>query len=354
MRVLFVYQFLTLGGVETVLRARLDSLPDYGVAAEAWFLSDAGGAAVFAGLEEQVHVGPLDMVRAYLATDPFDVVATIDTPEAFAVVRGGTAAHVVECHTPYVENQTYLKAVDEQVASAVFVPTRHQAAVVRQKLRRPLPVEVVPNPLQAGFVAEPRDDVPAPVRPVVAWVGRLDDLKNWRGFLDLAHHVVEQGTDAEFWLVGRPVQPELIDRLQKQAKRLGVLGRLRWYSGLAPAHLPRLLDLVRASGGVVVSTSKGESFGMTVAEAMARRCAVAVPDRSPFDEFVDDGTTGLLYRDGSMVDAARAVVRLVGDAALSRRLGAAARQSVVAQFAPGPASETLAKALHDVVERSAR
>ena len=48
MKVLFVYKYLTLGGVETVLRARLDGLAECGIDAHAWFFDDLGGRALFA------------------------------------------------------------------------------------------------------------------------------------------------------------------------------------------------------------------------------------------------------------------------------------------------------------------
>ncbi len=56
MKVLFVYKYLTLGGCETVLRARLDGLTALGVDARAWFLNDGPGRSIFAGVEDRVHL----------------------------------------------------------------------------------------------------------------------------------------------------------------------------------------------------------------------------------------------------------------------------------------------------------
>ena len=48
MKILFVYKYLTMGGVESVLSARLMGLPNFGVDARAWFLSDGAGRGCFA------------------------------------------------------------------------------------------------------------------------------------------------------------------------------------------------------------------------------------------------------------------------------------------------------------------
>jgi glycosyltransferase involved in cell wall biosynthesis len=102
---------------------------------------------------------------------------------------------------------------------------------------------------------------------------------------------------------------------------------------------------VRESGGAVVSTSRGESFGLTIAEAMARRCAVAAPDHSAFPEFVEPGKTGALFTPGSATAAADRIQELLADAGLRAALGERARESVLARFAPEPALAVLAAEL---------
>ena len=342
MKVLFVYKYLTLGGVETVLRARLDGLDRWGIEAHAWFFHDLGGRRVFAGREDRVHVGDVESCLRYAAD--FDLLATIDTEEIFPGFAGATRPRlVVECHTPYVENLGYLKTLGPLRPAAVLVPSEHQRRVVLERLDGGAPVLVIPNPLREAFVAEP---VPFPVplrRPVVAWIGRLDELKNWKGFIELAGKLDGK---AEIWLAGKPVEAGVAEELLERSREAGILGRLRWYRGLPHDRVPAFLDAVRDSGGVAVSTSNGESFGMTVAEAMARRCAVVAPDRTPFTEFVEDGVNGRLYRPGA---AAERVQGLLADAGLRARLGGKARESILARYAPEPALEVLARELRGLM-----
>jgi glycosyltransferase involved in cell wall biosynthesis len=109
--------------------------------------------------------------------------------------------------------------------------------------------------------------------------------------------------------------------------------------------MPRWLDWVRDSGGVVVSTSRHESFGLSVVEAMARACPVVVPNTGPFPEFIKDGEQGVLYKPGSSKQAAEKIRWLLGDAGARQRLGAQARQRVLAEFSTQAALPVLLGAL---------
>ena len=352
MKVLFVYKFLTLGGCETVLRARLDGLPGRGIEPEAWFFHDGGGRSVFEGVEEKIHVGPPEEFAAHAAAGGFDVVSTLDSEEVFPFFGAGglRTRLVVEAHTPYLENLEYLRPLASAgvPVTAFWVPSRYQASLVRERTGGECPVDVVPNPLRDAFVAPPAGFVPTPPRPVVAWVGRLDALKNWMGFLEVAGALMRRGIDAEYWIVGRPYDKEVDAEVFRRAKAEGVAGRLRWFRGVRHDRIPVFMDAVRASGGAVVSTSKGDSFGMTVAEAMARSAVVLAPRWGPFPEFVTDGETGFLYEPGSADDAARHLEAVLGDSGLRERTGAAARDSVLARFAPRAALASLEEALRRV------
>lgn len=345
MKVLFVYKYLTLGGVETVLRARLDGLERHGIEAHAWFFHELGGRSVFAGREDRICVGSIDECLRN-ARDGFDLLVSIDTEEIFAGMRGkdASARLVVECHSPYLENIEYLRTLPQYRPAAVFVPSEYQRQIVRERVGEKVPVRVVPNPLRQAFVDEPWP-FPAPLpHPVVAWIGRMDDLKNWKGFVELAGALHRRNGNLEYWIAGKPVEADGGEDLRKRGTDAGVLGRLKWFRGLPHERVPAFLDAVRDSGGVVVSTSRGESFGMTVAEAMARGCPVAVPAGPPFTEFVADGETGVLVP-ATVEAAAERIATLLADASRRTELGRRARQAVLERFAPEPALAALAREL---------
>jgi glycosyltransferase involved in cell wall biosynthesis len=348
MKILFIYKYLTLGGVEAVLRARLDGLARWGIEAHAWFFHDLGGRAIFSGLKDQIHVGDPEACARFLAGGGFDAACSIDTEEIFPFCEGRRRPRlIVECHTPYRDNQEYLRNLGSCEPAAFFVPSRYQREVVLERVGTGADVRVIPNPLRREFVEEPVPFAAPPPRPVVAWIGRLDELKNWKGFVSLAGALERRGLPVDVWIAGGFVGDGGAEELLRLARQERVLGQLRWLRNLPHIRVPAFLDAVRDSGGVVVSTSKGESFGMTVAEAMARGCAVLAPDQPPFPEFVEEGRTGSLYPPGSTEAAADCVQALLADPARRAAWGGRARESILARFAPEPALAELARALRE-------
>lgn len=349
MKVLFVYKFLTVGGVETVLRARIAHLADRGVEAHCWFFADYGGSALFRDVPDRVHVGTPEQAVKLIVRGGFDVVSTIDTEEILPVLAAlpEPPPVVVEAHSAYLENLDYLLRLPRGLVKLLLVPTRGHGDLIADRLRGDWSIRVVPNPVADSFL------LPLPVNeiwsasPQVAWIGRLDDHKNWRGFLELAARATRDGLDAEYVIVGHPVEPRSSQDLQEAATAAGMLGRLRWLCALPHARVPALLDDVRASGGVLVVTSRGESFGMTVVEAMARGCAVVLPAAAPYDETTTLGTSSLGYAPGSTAAAASVVRRVLADAELRSAVGEAARVQVLERYSAAATLGALVNALHE-------
>src|SRR4051812_19840467 len=75
-----------------------------------------------------------------------------------------------------------------------------------------------------------------------------------------------------------------------------------------------------------------ETFGMVVAEAMLQNCPVVTNDMPPFQEFVRHERTGLLVPPGDVAALSSALLRLLADPSLCRRLGEAGRQEVARRF----------------------
>jgi glycosyltransferase involved in cell wall biosynthesis len=346
-KVLFVYKYLTLGGVEAVLRARLEALPAMRVEADAWFLHDLGGRSLFGGVAERVSVGSAEACVRSAAAGAVDLLVSIDTEEVLPPLRFARLPWVLECHSGYVENLAYLDRVAAARPRAVLVPSAEQRRLIAPRLPPGVPLRVVPNALAAEFVA-PLGRCPAPpARPVLLWIGRLDALKNWPAFLSLGARLGATGP-LDLWLVGHPAGEAGPRELLERARAEGVLGNLRWISGLPHARMPALFDAVRESGGIVVSTSRRESFGLAIVEAMARGCAVLVPDQAPFRDLMPHAACR--YRSGSVADAARLGRELLANADLRASVGGLGRSSALERCAPDVALAALARELRHALD----
>jgi glycosyltransferase involved in cell wall biosynthesis len=85
---------------------------------------------------------------------------------------------------------------------------------------------------------------------------------------------------------------------------------------------------------VFVLPSLWDVFPIAVLEAMAAGLPVVASATGGLPEAVDDGVTGLLVEPGQAASLADAIARLVADADLRSRMGAAGREAYERRFQP--------------------
>jgi glycosyltransferase involved in cell wall biosynthesis len=99
---------------------------------------------------------------------------------------------------------------------------------------------------------------------------------------------------------------------------------------------------------VVVAPSRREGYGMAAREAMAHGRPVVATAVGGLPDAVEDGVTGLLVPPGDVPALRAALERLLGDAELRSRLGAAARTAAVERFGRHAATAALVELYRDV------
>ena len=114
--------------------------------------------------------------------------------------------------------------------------------------------------------------------------------------------------------------------LESRIAALGLGDIVRWTGFLADR------DRLYGELDILVAPAVGEPFGLTVPEAGSYGLPVVAARSGAFPELIEEERTGLLFEPGDASGLARALERLVGDAALRRRLGEAARAHVGARF----------------------
>jgi len=117
--------------------------------------------------------------------------------------------------------------------------------------------------------------------------------------------------------------------------------------GVEP-YTPRWFELWR-DADVFVMPTRREAFGMVFQEAAVAAVPAIGTRINAIPELVEDGTTGLLVRPDNCRDLAGALSTLIDSADLRLRMGAAARQRMLALGSP----ERYASALHELIERVA-
>lgn len=114
--------------------------------------------------------------------------------------------------------------------------------------------------------------------------------------------------------------------LRRLAARLGISGSVE-FAGFVPD--PRAL---MCACDVIVVPSRIEGLGLAAIEAMALERPVVVSDAGGLVEVVGHEETGLVFPRGEPQALSEAIVRVLADPELARRLGKAGRRRVEERF----------------------
>ncbi|HET8651175.1 MAG TPA: glycosyltransferase family 4 protein [Gaiellaceae bacterium] len=200
----------------------------------------------------------------------------------------------------------------------VCVAEQQRAAGVSARTCDPERTVVIPNGVDVAGMPQARG---AGGRPVVVAVGRLSPPKD---FLTLVRALVELPRSSyEALIVGDG--PDRL-RVEDEIRALGLADHVRLVGDRR--DVPSLL----AAADLFVLSSASEGMPMSVLEAMAAGLPVVASRVGGVPELVVDGETGLLVDPGRPDDLAAALLRLVRDARLRRRLGDAGRARVEQSF----------------------
>jgi len=182
-------------------------------------------------------------------------------------------------------------------------------------------VRLIPSAVAAPeSIAEPDDP------PHVLYVGRLSEEKGVR-------ELAEAARDLPLVVVGDGPLRSLLPQT----------------AGFVP---PRGLGSYYDRAAVVVVPSRREGFGMVAREAMAHGRPVVATAVGGLLDAVEDGVTGLLVPPGDSAELRAALERLLGDAELRARLGAAARRRALEAASPRAYAAAVRDAYAEAVSRS--
>jgi glycosyltransferase involved in cell wall biosynthesis len=162
-----------------------------------------------------------------------------------------------------------------------------------------------------------------PGSPTVGNIAALVPHKGQRYLVDAAQAVVRAMPDAHILIFG---EGELRPALTRQIKHLGLEHRVQ-LAGFRPDILSLLKGL-----DVFVMSSLTEGLGTSILDAMAASKPVVGTTAGGIPESVEDGVTGILVPPHNAAALADAIVRLLQDEALRRRMGEAGFERVRALF----------------------
>lgn len=180
--------------------------------------------------------------------------------------------------------------------------------------------------------------------PVAILVARLDPIKDHATAVQVAARVRQSRPDFQLVVVGEGPQRPAIEAQISAAHLTGAVRLL----GLR-TDVPRLL----AAADLFLLTSLSEGIPVTLIEAMGARLPVVATQVGGVPEVVADGQTGLLAPAGDAAALAAAVLRLLADPALARRMGEAGQARAAALFSQQAMHAAYARLYETMLDRPA-
>lgn len=290
MNILCAYRYGIVGGVSTQFLLRQDVLRSAKVDCHLFFSEDNGLAALL-GQRPAVSFGNRISLRRLVRELRPDVAVVVDSPELIAALqpRRRRPRLWLDVHTTTARGLAYLQDLPLRGLDGIMVPTRHGAGLVRQRLPGIEP-QIVPNLIDPDFRPdESSAGGNSSQLPEFVWVGKLDTHKNWRMALVWGHWLQQALGPIRLVMVGGyTATDERVDELFRWADELDLGAALRWIDRIDNASLPALYRRMAQTGGAMLVTSRDESFGMAVAEALLCGCPVIANDLPVFREVFPD------------------------------------------------------------------
>jgi glycosyltransferase involved in cell wall biosynthesis len=276
--------------------------------------------------------------------DPVDVVETGETMVLQQTTLGRKPAVVIRGHGNPLSIRRFssnpvgwgdrlgrkLQVLGMRRASAVTAVSRFQAKQLAHDLSLPEEaISVIPNPISPALLRQAIEEPAKQSRnPVVLYTGRIELNKGSIELLQSVHRVASHCPEVEYVIAGAR-HNSIDDRTLEGAfgsngtrDHVRLIGHVPWQQ-LAEWY---------ARASVFVMPSYYETFGISVIEAMAFGLPVVATNVGGLPEVVQDGVTGILVPPKDPDALGDAIVRLLRDPELRRRLGNAGRERVLSEF----------------------
>ena len=351
LRPLLVSHTAAPGGSNTVLLAMLDRRPA-GIEPACVFLADGPTrdavrergipvALVESGRARQVWRAPGSvralraLIRDHAADVVFSHLAKAHLCAAPAARIAGVPALWWQHALPGQQDLQH-RVAERMGAAAIVCSSDFTADLQRRRTPATEVVRIHPG-------VPPAPQAPAGDGTRVGAVARLQRWKRIERLLDAATLVQAELPGARFEVIGGGEDPAYEAELRRRGAGVVFTG----HADDAPARIAAL--------DVLVHTAELEPFGLVVAEALARGVPVVAPTQGGPAEIVRDGVDGVLVDPGDPRALAGAIVRLLRDGDLRRRMGEAGRAHVRERFSEERmAREAWDLAAHVAAARPAR
>lgn len=319
MKILFIYKYCILGGVTTQLANRLAGFKD-NIECHFAFLENHGGKVAF---RDYLHVYILnnsDDLRMLIEKYNYEIVSIIDTNEVYGWLKPLNYKGFIinEVHTTTMNLKNISQLLSNKPMDIIITPSEYMKKIIEEDygFKNKVPVEILPNCLDLTNFYDSKElkcikekkEIP------ILWVGKLDEHKRYLDFLKICN-ILEtkyKSYSFKYIIVGGITAPkEKIDKLISYIIENKLISKITWYSSIDYNDMKKVYTFVKEHGGVYVSTTINESFGMSVLEAMTIGLPVVVPSVGALIELPFKNEYSL-YKSGDIESACELITKQIG------------------------------------------
>lgn len=315
--ILSIYPNCSLGGMSSVFknRAKANPLEKHVL----FFKNDLSGASTFSDISNLsfriVTKGRFDpFLRFATSAETYEQIRITSLPEIPKLLSGSHSSRVIyEFHTSdesIIARE--LGILDLDSVDEIWTPSHFLAGVVRSQLDSAHHALVrVESNLVDLEVFSPRQSVVPFLgfegKIPLVWIGRFDKGKNVRDFLRVLSRLPR--VFVGIVIVSFETQPDRISSVLADAAQYGLNERMTYLLNISQVEIADLYRYVASQGGILCSTSLGESFGYSVAEAIASGLGAVAYDVGAISELCEDGGLVSLVSVGDLEGMTEEVLR---------------------------------------------
>lgn len=319
MKVLYVYPFCGLGGVETSIRNKIEALKSIKIYAEAILLNvwSEGGKYILSNnikgnltIEEIINI----------LNKNFDVITIIDYPEFINLINklNIKSKIIYEIHCSELDQiKKSCMVINHKKISAIIVPSDFNKKTILKLTATKKKIFVLPNPINMQlFTNITNSQLNKSYQKFidkrnVVWVGRLEKDKNPIEFIKMGNILLKNNKDLNFIMIGDICGNSNYFRFIKNNIPQNYKAKYTFFHSISNEKMPEVFSLAANTGGCLVSSSKNESLPMIFLEAMSCKCPIVSTNVGGIRELITNGINGKIYEVNNINEGCKAINELI-------------------------------------------
>lgn len=187
-------------------------------------------------------------------------------------------------------------------------------------------------------------------RPIIGWVGRLEGNKNWKDFLMIGAQLIKDNPATQLWMFEDNQLGDASERLAFEQKIdvLNLRQHLTVFANQLHSKMAEYYSIIGDSGGFLCSTSRVESFGYAVLEALICKCPVLSTDSDGVRSFIKHNETGKFFEFGDIEQAVKEAKELISDKKLREEIRRNGVKHIETNFSPDKYADNFLKMIHNI------